>query len=47
LGGRAQLCLIGEEQAVVEELREVAEHQLAVRPSGILGTAAQKILNRL
>lgn len=46
LGGGAQLCLVGEEQAVVEELREVAEHQLAVHPSGILGSAAQKILNR-
>ena len=37
---------IGEEQAVVEELREVAEHQLAVRPFGILGSAAQKIFEQ-
>src|SRR3989344_7663117 len=30
----------------VEELREATEHQLAVHPLGIGGSAAQKILNR-
>ena len=45
LGGGAQLCLVGQEQAVVEELRAVAQHQLAVCAFGILGTLAQKIVN--
>nr|WP_092838825.1 transposase [Paracidovorax cattleyae] len=31
----------------MEELREVAQHQLAVRPLGILGFAVSKIVNRL
>lgn len=31
------------EKAVVEELREVAQHQLAILPLGILGAATQKL----
>ena len=38
--------MVGEEQEIVEELREVAQHQLAVDPLGVLGAATQKTLNR-
>jgi hypothetical protein len=46
LGGGALLCVAAVEQAVVEELPEVAQHPLAVDPLGVPGSAAQKILNR-
>ena len=45
--GGAQLCVAGEEQAVVQELREAAQHQLAVHSHGFLGSITQKIVNRL
>ena len=35
LGGRAQLCMAGEEPTAVEELRAIAQYQLAVHPLGI------------
>jgi len=42
---RAQLCVVGEEPQAMEELRALAQHQFAVRPSGLLGPLAQKTLN--
>lgn len=33
---RARLCLAGKEQETVEELRALAQHQLAVRQTGVL-----------
>src|SRR5690606_2421762 len=47
LGRGTQLCLAGQEQEAVEELRAMAQHQPAVRPLGILGALAQKTLNTL
>lgn len=47
VGGRTQLCLDGEEQAIVEELRTKAQHQSAVHPLGFLGCSAQEIVSRL
>ena len=40
-----QLCVVGEEPKAVEKLRAVAEHQLAVCPSCLLGPLAQKTLS--
>jgi hypothetical protein len=39
--------VVGQEPVVVEKLRAQTQHQLAVHPFGLLGAAAQKILNRL
>lgn len=40
----AQLCLVGQEQTAVEELRATAQHQLEVRPPGLLGGLSLKRL---
>ena len=45
LGGGAQLCWAGQESQAIEELRALAQYQPAVRPLGIPGVAAQKIVN--
>ena len=39
--------MAGEEPTVVEELQALAQYQLAVHPSGIPGSTAQKTLNTL
>jgi hypothetical protein len=39
--------LAGEKPQAVEELRATAQHQLAVRPSRLLGALASETLNRL
>jgi transposase len=46
LDRRAQLCVAGEEPAAVEELRAMAQHQLAVRPPRVSRFAPQEIVNR-
>ena len=43
----AKLCVVGEEPTPMEELRAPTQHQLAVRPFGVFGTATQEIVNRL
>ena len=40
-----QLCVAVQEQEAMEELRALAQHQLAVRPSGVLGSLTQETLN--
>ena len=37
--------MAGEELTVVEELRTLAQYQLAIHPSGIPGSTAQKTFN--
>jgi transposase len=44
---RAQRCMVGQEQAIVEKLRTMAQHQLAVHPSRFSRPFAQKTLNVL
>jgi antitoxin (DNA-binding transcriptional repressor) of toxin-antitoxin stability system len=39
--------MAGEKSQAMEELRAQAQHQLAVRSSGLLGSVAQEIMNRL
>lgn len=46
LGDRAQLCVVEEEQAAVKELRDAAQPLLAIHPLDVLGSTAQKTLNR-
>ena len=43
----AKLCVVGEEPTPMEKLRALAQHQLAVRPLGVFGSATQEIVNRL
>lgn len=45
LGGRAQFRLAGEKQVIVEKLRTMAQHKLAVYARGLPGDAAQEIVN--
>ncbi len=40
VGGRTQLCLAGEKPALMEKLRALAQHQLAVHSPSLLGNAA-------
>jgi len=46
-GRRAQLCMAGEKQALVEKLRALAQYQLAVYASRFPGYIAQETLNTL
>jgi hypothetical protein len=47
LDRRAQLCVAGEEPAVVEELQAMAQHQFAVCPSRVSRSAPQEIVNTI
>ena len=45
MGGRTQVCLAGEEPTLMEELRAMAQHQLAIHSLGLPGDTAQEIVN--
>ena len=46
LGCGAQFCLVGQEQAAMQELRDKARHQFAIHPPGLPSSAAQKTVKR-
>jgi len=40
-----QLCLAGEKPTLMEELRALAQHRLAIHSPGLPGGTAQEIVN--